>query len=113
MKRIRLFIASVRETLVKLMRPSREQGRTGAFMVVVIAAAAMLVALFFVWSRMQLVQIGYEISRLEKTNKVLKKRERELMLETASLKSPVELERKARQKAGLVFPSIEKVVHVP
>ena len=82
-------------------------------MVVVVAAATLLVALFFVWSRMQLVQIGYEISSLEKTNKALKKRESELMLETASLKSPVELERKARRKAGLVFPSIEKVVHVP
>jgi len=35
-----------------------------------------------------------------------------LMVEMASLQSPKELEKKAR-KLGLVFPAMEKVVHVP
>ena len=88
-------------------------GRAGASMVAGVAAAVLFVGLFYVWSRMQVVQIGYDIASLEKTNKELKKRKRELMLELASLESPEVLERKARDKAGLVFPSIDKVVHVP
>ncbi len=88
-------------------------GRAGAFMVAGAAAAVLFVGLFYVWSRMQVVQIGYDIARLEKTNKELEKRKRELMLELASLESPEALERKARDKAGLVFPSIDRVVHVP
>ena len=61
---------------------------------------------------MQIVQAGYEISALESKNKELANRKRELMLEIASLRSPEELEKKAR-KQGLVVPSINRVVHVP
>jgi len=68
--------------------------------------------LFYVWHRMQLVQIGYEISSLEEKNRDLKKRKRELLLEIASLQSPGELEKKALQ-SGLIVPPRDKVVHVP
>ncbi len=88
-------------------------GKLGTVLVALTASAVLVVGIFCVWSRMQLVQIGYEISRLEKTNKELQKRRRELILEHSSLQSPAELERKARGPAGLVFPSIDRIVHVP
>ena len=86
--------------------------RASPFMVVALSAAVLFVGLFYVWTRMQLVQIGYEISSLETKNNDLKKRKRELLLEIASLQSPHELESKA-VKNGLVFPAVGKVVHVP
>jgi len=88
-------------------------GRKGALTAVALVATLLFVGFFYVWTRMQLVQIGYEISSLEKKSNALKNRKRELLLEIASLQSPGELEKQARIKAGLVYPAIGKVVHVP
>ena len=88
-------------------------GRAGAVVAVALVASLLFVGLFYVRTRMQIVQIGYEIASLEKQNRVLKQRKRELLLEIASLQSPGELERQARQKANLIVPPIDKVVHVP
>lgn len=82
------------------------------FMALVLSAAVLCVGLFYVWARMQIVQLGYEISTLESKNREWKDRKKELMVEMASLQSPKELEKKAR-KLGLIFPAMEKVVHVP
>lgn len=87
--------------------------RTGAITAVLLAAWLLFVGLFYVWTRMRLVQLGYDIVALEGKNERLKKRQTELLLEVASLQSPGELERQARKKAGLSFPAIGKVVHVP
>lgn len=89
-----------------------EVRRAAPVMAVVLLAAALFVGLFYVWTRMQIVQVGYGISKLELKNKELKNRKRELSLEIASLQSPGELEKKAR-KHGLVAPVMERVVHVP
>ncbi|MFH1113350.1 MAG: septum formation initiator family protein [Pseudomonadota bacterium] len=86
--------------------------RAAPLTVVILSVAVLFVGLFYVRTRMQIVQIGYEISGLETKNKELKNRKRELELEIASLQSPGELERKAR-KIGLVFPEMQRVVHVP
>lgn len=84
----------------------------GPFLAVVLSVAVVLVGLFYVRTRMQLVQIGYEISGLETKNRDLKKRVGELELEIASLQSPSELEKKAA-KIGLGFPPMGRVVNVP
>lgn len=77
-----------------------------------ICAGFLFVGLFYVWTRMQLVQIGYEISAVDTRNAELKNRKRELMLEIASMQSPKELEAKAL-KFGLTYPAMGKVVNVP
>jgi cell division protein FtsL len=87
--------------------------RAGVIAASILALWLLVAGLFYVWTRMQLVQIGYEIAELEKQNNDLRKRKRELMLEIASLESPEELEGQARIKAGLVFPDMGKVFHVP
>jgi cell division protein FtsL len=92
--------------------PQPEIRRSGAFLGVGLSIGLVLVGLFYVWTRMQLVQIGYAISTLEEKNRDLKKRSNELRLEISSLQSPGELEKKAI-KEGLVVPFMVKVVHVP
>ncbi len=84
----------------------------GLFMAALIFIAVMVVGLFYVRTRMALVEIGYEVSSLENKNRDLKKRATELTLEVAFLESPGDLEKKA-SKVGLGFPSVGKVVHVP
>ncbi len=105
-------VASPLKRVIRLVSGRPELGRTGAVMAVLLVGSLIFVGLFYVWTRMQLVQIGYEIAELEKENKALKKRKEELQLEVASLQSPQELEKKARKQAGLVFPDMGKVVHV-
>jgi cell division protein FtsL len=85
----------------------------GTFMTVVLTVSLLLVGLFYVWTRMRIVQVRYEIAEQEKISRVWKKRQQELLLEIASLESPADLERKAREEAGLIFPDIRKVHHVP
>jgi cell division protein FtsB len=92
---------------------SSDIGSVGALIAVALVASLLFVGLFYVRTRMQIVQLGYEIASLEKQNRILKQRKRELLLEIASLQSPGELERQARQKAKLVVPPMSKVVHVP
>jgi len=84
----------------------------GLFIAALIFIAVMVVGLFYVRTRMTLVEIGYGVSSLEKKNRDLKKRATELALKVAFLESPGDLEKKA-SKVGLVLPSVEKVVHVP
>ncbi|MGB6065561.1 MAG: hypothetical protein WBG50_12185 [Desulfomonilaceae bacterium] len=110
----RLSVESL-DLFSRLVREARQRARAvgiGPFLVVVLSGAILFVGLFCVWTRMQLVQIGYELSSLENENNDLKKRKRELLLEIASLQSPQELEKKA-SKMGLALPAIGKVVHVP
>jgi cell division protein FtsL len=88
-------------------------GRAGTVGALLMVVLLLFLGLFYVWTRMKLVQIGYEVADLEKKNTALNNRKRELSLEIASIQSPGELEKQARKKVGLVFPSIRRVVHVP
>lgn len=87
--------------------------RAGMILASVLVVWLLCMGLFYVWTRMQLVELGYEIAALEKKNEELEKRQRELSVEIASLQSPSELEKQARKRAGLTFPAVGRVVHVP
>ena len=86
--------------------------RAGMILASVLVVWLLCMGLFYVWTRMQLVELGYEIAALEKKNEELEKRQRELSVEIASLQSPSELEKQARKRAGLTFPAVGRVVHV-
>jgi cell division protein FtsL len=105
-----------RRRLASLFGRSRagdNDGRRGPITAVILVASLLFLGLFYVWTRMKVVQIGYEIADLEKENNALKNRKREMLLEITSLQSPGELEKQARNKVGLAFPPLGKVVHVP
>lgn len=109
------FSVDAHNLFARFVRVTRQRVRivgAGPFLVVALSGAILCIGFFYVWTRMQLVQIGYEVSSLENENNDLKKRKRELLLEIASLQSPSELEKKAG-KIGLVLPAMGKVVHVP
>ena len=113
LKKIDQLLQSHLGNLLRSTLGTPAMGRAGALMAVALVGSLLFVGLFYVWTRMQMVQIGYEIASLEKKNRVLQQRKRELLLEIASLQSPGELEQQARQKANLIVPPMRKVVHVP
>jgi len=72
----------------------------------------LMVSLFFVWSRVQVTSLEYEMSQLESTLRSLRQDATNLSLEAASLRSPERIERVARKELNLRLPSSEQVITV-
>ncbi|WP_305044194.1 cell division protein FtsL [Geoalkalibacter sp.] len=72
----------------------------------------LVISLFFVWSRIQVFQLKYEISALETALRDAQQEERRLRLEVASLRNPSRIENIARTKLGLRPPVPEQIINV-
>ncbi len=75
-------------------------------------ALLLSVSLFFVWSRVQVTSLEYEMSQVESTLRDLRQETSNLRLEAASLRSPERIERVARQELRLRLPSSDQVITV-
>lgn len=75
-------------------------------------ALLLAVSLFFVWSRLQVTHLEYDISSLEGQVRVARQETRQLQVEAASLRSPERIERIARTDLGLRLPTPEQIVTV-
>ena len=72
----------------------------------------MCVALVFVWSRIEVVNLEYEISSYQGRVRDLQQESKRLQLEAASLSSPSRIENMARTRLGLRMPAPEQVITV-
>lgn len=75
-------------------------------------ALLLMVSLFFVWSRVQVTSLEYEISQLESHLRGLRQETSNLRLEAASLSSPERIERVARKELHLRLPTADQVITV-
>ena len=78
-------------------------------------AAGMILVFVFVWERVDVVRLGYQIERL-KTQKILLERERDhLQVKFSTLSAPERIAKVATEKLGLVPPQQGQVlmVHLP
>ena len=73
---------------------------------------ATILALFYVWSRVQMVQLGYELTTLQRQSDDLNKQISNLELEIAKLKSPKRLEEFAKAELNMHAPLAEQIVLV-
>ncbi|HKK01527.1 MAG TPA: cell division protein FtsL [Desulfuromonadales bacterium] len=80
--------------------------------VLVFIAVLFALSLFFVWSRIQVINLEYNISSLEEQLRTAQHQSRQLRLEAASLRSPARIEKIARQELGLQLPTPEQIVTV-
>jgi cell division protein FtsL len=69
-----------------------------------------LSALFFVWSRIQVIQLGYEISNALKEGRSLAETKKRLTLEVATLKSYGRIEKVAIEELKMSKPKPGQVV---
>jgi cell division protein FtsL len=77
--------------------------------------AGVILVFVFVWERVDVVRLGYQIERL-KTQKVLLERERDqLQVKFSALSAPARIAKVAMEKLGLVPPQQGQVlmVHQP
>jgi cell division protein FtsL len=67
-------------------------------------------SLFYVWSRIQVIHLGYEISNALKEEKALTEGNKKLRLEIATLKSYGRIEKFAAEELRMVKPKPEQVI---
>jgi len=67
-------------------------------------------SLFYVWSRIQVIQLGYEISNALKVERTLTEENKKLRLEIATLKSYARIEKVAVEELKMGKPKPEQVI---
>ena len=67
-------------------------------------------SLFYVWSRIQVIRLGYEISSALKEEKALTDANKRLRLEIATLKSYARIEKVAVEELRMAKPKPEQVI---
>ncbi|MBN1282183.1 MAG: cell division protein FtsL [Proteobacteria bacterium] len=73
-------------------------------------AVVMLVALLFVWTRIQVIQLGYEVSRIRSEVTELGRQRDMLQAEIGELRAPDRLSRIASERFGMRLPMGDEVV---
>ena len=69
-------------------------------------------SLFFVWSRIQVIQLGYEISSALKEGRALVETNKKLRVEMAALKSYTRIEKFASEELRMSKPKTDQVIIV-
>jgi cell division protein FtsL len=67
-------------------------------------------SLFYVWSRIQVIQLGYEISNVLKVERTLTEENKKLRVEIATLKSYARIEKLAVEELRMAKPKPEQVI---
>jgi len=90
---------------------TKSRPRKSNFMIFIVPLILLILsALFFVWSRIQVIQLGYEISLALKEGRALTEGNKQLKLEIATLKSYARIEKIAVEELGLSKPRSDQVV---
>lgn len=90
----------------------RNRFRALAFTLLVITVL-IAVTLFFVWSRLRVVDLGYKTSRALKEQKELVEVNKKLRIERETLMSPKRIESYARERLGMREPQEHQIRFVP
>ena len=84
-----------------------------SFSLVVICVFSLSIAVTtLLWSHLETVKVGYEISRLEKKRDYLDEERKELEIEKISLSDLRRIEKISREKLKMIFPQMEKILFV-
>lgn len=71
------------------------------FRILFLVAFMAILSLFYIWSRVQIVQYGYDINSLKSRQHQLIEANKKLKVEVATLKSPRRMEKFAVEKLGM------------
>ncbi|MBI4411820.1 MAG: cell division protein FtsL [Deltaproteobacteria bacterium] len=79
------------------------------FRILFLVAFMAILSLFYIWSRIQIVQYGYDINALRNRRQQLVEENKGLNVEVATLKSPGRISQIARQKLKMQPPKPEQI----
>lgn len=78
----------------------------------VLGMTIMILALFYIWSRVQVDLMGYEIGELQKQQKEIQAKNEKLKMELSVLKSPPRIEQMALDKLHMIWPEPEHMYKI-
>jgi cell division protein FtsL len=95
---------------VRVRRDLRDMG----FLYIAIMASIIIVAVVFVYlgSRLAVVNMGYDISEINRTRSTLVEKNKRLRVEFQRLKSPERIERIATEEMGLSYPTSAQIIRI-
>lgn len=79
---------------------------------IALAAVAIVMALTFVWTRVRVIQLGYEVSDLNRQVGELLRQKNQLEVEVAKLKSPERLEKMAQEYFHMRLPLGNEIIFI-
>ena len=83
------------------------------FRILFLVAFMAILSLFYIWSRVQIVQYGYDINTLKARQYQLTETNKKLEVELSTLKSPRRLEQSAREMLKMRAPQPEQMRKLP
>ncbi len=89
---------------MSLFKKNSEDNINSAFQTLIIVVMLMFVFITYVWQRVMIVEVGYNIERLRKEKAELSRRNAELLTEVASLSSLKRIEKIAAADLGMKRP---------
>ncbi len=91
------------------LRKKRFFKKAGTYSIILLSAAFLL---FYVWQRVQVISIGYQIEALKKEKDSLARTNRNLTIEAASLTAPDRVEAIASSAIGMRTPRDTQIILV-
>ncbi len=85
---------------------------TFLYAALVSGGVVLVFTLAFIWSRMAVVKLGYEISKADSARAELGEKRSRLKFEYEKLKSPERVEKIAANELGLIYPTGERIVNI-
>ena len=83
------------------------------FRILFLVAFMAILSLFYIWSRIQIVQYGYEINSLRVRQNILLESNKKLNVEVATLKAPQRIERVATERLKMRAPEQAQIRSLP
>lgn len=77
-----------------------------------LVAIGVMLAVAFVWIRIQVIQLGYEVSRIRKETTELGQLKNLIEAQVITLKSPARMEAVGRDKLGMRLPKSDEIIFV-
>jgi cell division protein FtsL len=78
-----------------------------------LAAALVAFSLFlFLWTRVSVITLNYEIANLTEQQQMLARENRELTIQLDTVTSPENLETMGKEKFGLIYPDSSSVIPI-
>lgn len=87
-------------------------GRRHIRHVSMLVAVAVVFMLAFVWIRIRVIQLGYEVSKIRRETSELRQQKNRLEAEVEALKSPSRIEVIAKERFGMRLPQYGEIVSV-
>lgn len=79
------------------------------FKIIFVLAFAAILSLVYIWTRVQIVEFGYQINDLNRHSQQLTEENKRLKVEVATLSSPKRLQKLATEKIGMKLPDESQI----